>query len=58
MNTSDDIVNRELGVPVAVRLEEDQRDALIRRARENDRTLAAEIRRAIRLYLEERAVAS
>lgn len=41
-----------------MRLEEDQRDALVRLARENDRTIAAEIRRAIRFYIEAEKVAA
>jgi predicted transcriptional regulator len=43
-------------VVVSVRLDEDTRIALERLAEENDRTLSAEVRRAIRLYLEQQAV--
>ena len=41
----------ETTVAVATRLEKELRDALALKAEENDRTLSAEMRRAIRFYL-------
>lgn len=40
---------------VTVRLDDETRDALQKVAVANDRTLSAEVRRAIRLYLEAEA---
>jgi hypothetical protein len=57
VNTTSDKADGNEGV-VTVRLDKATRDALQELAAENDRTLSAEVRRAIRHYLEVERVAA
>lgn len=57
MSTRADNGGQEAG-PVTVRLDEQIRVQLEKLAQENDRTLSAEIRRALRLHVEREAIAA